>query len=417
MNRRDFLKSALAITALGGAARLAAQTGVQGKAPGEEKQDPRKVTRRRYKNTDLTLPLLGFGMMRLPRNSRGIDEKKAQEMVDMAMAAGANYFDTAWPYHGGQSEIFVGKALKKYPRDSYLLASKLPVWMVRKPEDAERIFNEQLRKCQTKYFDFYLLHALGAARWKTVEQNKLFEFAQRMRDAGKIRKIGFSFHDSPEQLKIIAAAKPWDFALLQINYQDWYDYRSREQYEIVTKLGIPILVMEPLRGGALATLNPAAVKILKTANPKASTASWGLRYAASLPNVLCVLSGMSLPEHVEDNLRTMTPFHPLTENERMTLNSALAAYRKTDSVPCTVCEYCIPCPAGVEIPKVFAAYNQYKINGDDAAFRKALAALPEDGGPDACVDCGACLKKCPQKINIPTRLKQIAAEVKKLPRA
>ncbi len=414
MNRRDFLKSALALTALGGAARLAAQTGAPAGTPSAGKNGSQKVTRRQYKKTDLTLPVLGFGMMRLPRSNGKIDTRTAQKMVDMAMAAGANYFDTAWPYHGGESETFVGNALKKYPRDSYLLASKLPVWLVKKPEDAERIFNEQLRKCRTEYFDFYLLHALGAARWKAVEKFRLFEFAQRMRDAGRIRKIGFSFHDSPEQLKIIAGAKPWDFVLLQINYLDWYDYRSREQYEIVTKLGIPVLVMEPLRGGTLAALNPAAVKILKTANPKASPASWGLRYAASLPNVLCVLSGMSLPEHMEDNLRTMSPFHPLTENERMTLNSALAAYRQTDSVPCTVCEYCIPCPAGVEIPRVFAAYNQYKISGDGAAFRKTIAALPEDGGPDACVNCEACLKKCPQKIDIPTRLKRVAAELKKL---
>ncbi len=414
MNRRDFLKSALAITTLGTVTRIAAQTGLAAdQSPAPAGENPQKVTRRRYKNTDLTLPVLGFGMMRLPRQNGSIDYKTAQKMVDMAMAAGANYFDTAWPYHGGQSETFVGDALKKYPRDSYLLASKLPIWGIKKEADAERIFNEQLRKCRTDHFDFYLLHALNNSSWDTVERFKLFEFAQRMQKAGKIRKIGFSFHDSPETLQKIAAAKPWDFVLLQINYFDWYNYRSREQYEIVTKLGIPVLVMEPVRGGSLATLNPAAVKILKTANPKASPASWALRYAASLPNVLCVLSGMSLPEHMEDNLRTMTPFKPLTDNERMTLNSALAAYRKTNSVPCTVCEYCIPCPVGVEIPKVFAAYNQYKVSGDRATLKKTLAALPEDGGPSACIACGVCLKKCPQKINIPTRLKQIAAELKK----
>lgn len=413
MNRRDFLKSALTITALGTVSRLAAQAGLAKPASVPAETNPGKVTRRSYKNTALTLPVLGFGMMRLPRKGNGIDYATAQKMVDMAMASGANYFDTAWPYHGGESETFVGKALRKYPRDSYLLASKLPIWAIKSEADAERIFKEQLRKCNTDYFDFYLLHALNGSRWKTVERFKLFEFAERMRKAGKIRKIGFSFHDSPEQLRTIAAAKPWDFALLQINYFDWYNYRSKEQYEIVTKLGIPILVMEPIRGGSLATLNPAATKILKTANPKASTASWALRYAASLPNVLCVLSGMSTPAHMEDNLRTMSPFRPLTATERMTLDSALAAYRKTDSVPCTVCEYCIPCPVGVEIPKVFAAYNQYKISGDRAALNKTLASLPEDGGPSACISCGVCLKKCPQKINIPARLKQIAAELKK----
>ena len=412
MNRREFLKSAAAAIVLTAAGGLLNHPCMAAGSTPAAKTGAR-ITRRRYKNTDLTLPLLGFGTMRLPQKNGRIDETAAQKLIDRAMEAGLNYFDTAWPYHGGKSETFVGKALKKYPRDSYLLADKLPLWSIRSVKEAERIFEQQLKKCQTEYFDFYLLHALNKSTWNTVQKHDLFHFVQKMRDQGKIRKIGFSFHDSPELLKTIASAHPWDFTLLQINYLDWYNYHSKEQYEIVTELGIPVLVMEPLRGGTLSSLNPTASKILKTADPDASIASWAFRYVASLPNVLCVLSGMTLMEHLEDNIQTFTDFKPLTDSERLTLNSALAAYRQTDSSPCTACRYCVPCPACVQIPEVFGIYNQYKISGDHAAFQKALAALPEEGGPEYCVDCNACLKKCPQHINIPAELKKVLAESQK----
>lgn len=410
MNRREFLKSAAAVVAFGVTGGLMGQSRM-GSGDGANKTDG-QITRRRYKNSDLTLPLLGFGTMRLPQKNGKIDVEAGKLLIDRAMAAGLNYFDTAWPYHDGESETFVGNALRKYPRESYILADKLPIWSIKSVSDADRIFHEQLKKCRTDYFDFYLLHALNRSSWETVKRCNLFEFAEQMRGEGKIRKIGFSFHDTPDVLKEIAAAKPWDFALLQINYMDWYNYHSKEQYEIVTGHGIPILVMEPLRGGALARLNPQAIQILKTANPEASTASWAFRYAASLPNVLCVLSGMNLMEHLEDNIRTFTPFNPLTDSERLTLNSALAAYRLTDSIPCTACRYCVPCPAGVMIPEIFGLYNQSKLSGDTVEFQRAVAALPEDGGPDACVDCEACLRKCPQHINIPSELRKVLAAAK-----
>ena len=409
MNRRDFLKSAAAAVALGAAGGLiTARCIAADKAPVKPRGP--QLTRRRYKNTNLMLPLLGFGTMRLPQKNGGIDDSTAQKMVDRAMEAGLNYFDTAWPYHGGESETFVGNALRKYPRDSYYLADKLPVWSIGSLREAEQIFERQLRKCRTEYFDFYLLHALNGSGWRTVQEHKLFEFAERMRQEGKIRRIGFSFHDSPELLNTIAAAHPWDFVLLQINYLDWYQYRSREQYEIATKLGIPVMVMEPLRGGTLASLTPAAAQILRTAVPEASTASWAFRYVASLPNVITVLSGMSEMAHLEENIGTFAPFKPLTDRERLTLDSALAAYRKTDSIPCTACAYCIPCPAGVEIPRIFGAYNQYKISGNRETLEKTLAALPAGSGPAGCVTCGKCVTHCPQKINIPEQLKKIQRE-------
>ena len=234
-----------------------------------------------------------------------------------------------------------------------------------------------------------------------------------MQKEGKIRHVGFSFHDTPDVLKTIAEAHPWDFVQLQINYLDWHNYRSREQYEIVTKLGIPVIVMEPLRGGTLATLTPEATKILKTSAPDASPAEWAFRYVASLPNVICVLSGMNRMDHLKENLRVYSPFRPLSDSERLTLASALAAYQKVDSVPCTACNYCVPCPAEVAIPRVFGAYNQYKIDGNFAGFKKTIDALPNEGGPASCVSCGVCLKKCPQKIDIPSQMKRIAAELKK----
>ena len=276
-----------------------------------------------------------------------------------------------------------------------------------------RSFQEQLRKCRTGYFDFYLLHALNRGNWETVKRCGLYDFVRRMQKEGKIRYVGFSFHDSPDVLKTIAEAHPWDFVQLQINYLDWHNYRSREQYEIVTKLGIPVIVMAPLRGGTLATLTPEATKILTTSAPDASPADWAFRYVASLPNVICVLSGMNRMDHLKENLRVYSPLRPLSDSERLTLASALAAYQKVDSVPCTACNYCVPCPVEVAIPRVFGAYDQYKIDGNFAAFKKAIDALPNEGGPASCVSCGVCLKKCPQKIDIPTQMKRIAAELKK----
>lgn len=330
MNRRDFLKSAFALAAFSRIAGLSAKAGPDG----DKSSDcvtAGQVTRRRYRNTAMTVPLIGFGTMRLPTiggDMKKIDYAVTERMIDAAMKAGCNYFDTAYMYHGGESEICMGKVLKKYPRDSYYLASKMPVWFAKNRAGVERLFNEQLRKCQTEYFDFYMLHSLDSGKWAAVQKYGALEFLLKMKEQGKIRKLGFSFHDSPEVLKTIVKAHPWDFAQIQLNYLDWTLYRSKEQYEIVTEAGIPVIVMEPLRGGALARLSPDAVSILKNADPKASTASWGFRWCATLPNVLCILSGMSLPEHVEDNMRTFMPFVPLSDKEKNTLELALAAYRK-----------------------------------------------------------------------------------------
>lgn len=416
MDRREFLKSALAFTALSSVAKLSSVTSAEN-TDKSANNNIAQVTRRPYKNTTLTLPLLGFGMMRLPQispDNSAIDYATTEKMIASAMAAGINYFDTAYMYHDGLSEKYAGDLLTKYPRNSYYLANKMPVFMASSADDVERIFNEQLQRCKTDYFDFYLLHALDAGNWETAKKFRAYEFLSKMKAAGKIRQLGFSFHDTPEVLQEIANAQPWDFALLQLNYLDWELYRSREQYEIMTALGIPVMVMEPLRGGSLASLNPQATAILQASNKTASNASWALRYVASLPNVICVLSGMSLPEHVENNIATFAPFSPLNNAERETIAQALIAYRQALAVPCTACRYCLPCPVGVDIPRIFGHFNQYKGNGNAWLLTNNYNSMSAESRADKCVSCNKCISHCPQKIDIPKALKMVDAEIKKL---
>ncbi len=412
MKRRDFLKATLTLAALSPLAKLSAkETPDENKTSDIIKGEP--VTRRPYKNTGLTVPLLGFGMMRLPRtpDGNGIDYATAEKMVARAMEAGLNYFDTAYMYHGGKSQVFVGDVLSKYPRDSYYLANKMPPNSATTIENVEKIFNEQLEVCKTPYFDFYLVHALNDNLWEKHKSIGTYEFLKKMQKEGKIRKLGFSFHDTPEVLQKIVNDKEWEFAQIQLNYLDWELYKSKEQYEILEKAGIPAIIMEPLRGGALSTLNPVASEILKNANPNVSVSSWALRYVGSLPNVLVILSGMTLPEHLEDNIKTFTPFVPLNDKERETLNLALAAYRKSLAVPCTACRYCMPCPFGVDIPTMFGNYNQYKIANNKHQFKRNYAQLGK-ANADSCAACGLCKTKCPQKLDIPELLKKVAAEAK-----
>lgn len=412
MNRRDFLKSALTVAALAPLIRLEGKAG----ADGDKSSDfvtGKQVTRRRYKNTALTLPMLGFGMMRLPQRKRRIDLAAAKKLFARALKSGVNYFDTAYFYHDGQSEKCVGEILSQFPRDSFYLADKMPVRAVRKAEDVERIWNEQLARCKVDYFDFYLLHNLNRDRWEDVRRFKIYEFLKERQKEGRIRKLGFSFHDEPEVLKTIAEAHEWDFAQIQLNYLDWTLYRSKEQYEILTSRGIPVVVMEPLRGGALATLNPEANAIFKAAAPNASVASWAFRYVGSLDNVICILSGMNKMEHLEENIATFTDFKPLSTAERETVEAALAAYRKSAAIPCTACRYCMPCPAGVEIPRIFGLYNHARTTGNFRQFQMIYDKFDEDSKASACVNCGACLKKCPQKIDVPAELRKIAARFEK----
>ncbi len=368
---------------------------------------------RTYKTEGPELTLLGLGCMRLPTKAEGdktvIDEEKALAMVDVAYKSGINYYDTAYFYHDGASESFMGKALARYPRESLHIATKMPISFLKEEADLERIFNEQLDKLQTDYFDFYLCHALSADGFAKMEKLGTYEFLARKKAEGKIRRLGFSFHDSPEVLKTIVDAHEWDFVQIQLNYLDWEMQRAGEQYQVLTDAGLPVVVMEPVRGGALADLGEEGNAVLKAARPNWSPASWALRYVASLPNVMMVLSGMSSMEQLTDNIATFgDDFAPLTEAEQAVLAEALAAFRKRTFVPCTGCKYCSECPMSIDIPTVFTRYNQYALHKHAPAFAKHLEALPEGSRPADCLSCGLCAERCPQHIAIPELMSRIA---------
>ncbi|MFA5006670.1 MAG: aldo/keto reductase [Candidatus Izemoplasmatales bacterium] len=370
------------------------------------------VKETRFKGIERNPSLLGFGCMRLPVLEPGkpeIDEELALKMIDFAYAHGVSYFDTAYPYHHGLSEPFVGRALAKYPRESFFLATKMPGWLVHSREDAERYFQEQLSRCQVEYFDFYLCHALGEENFKPYQIPGVMAFLDEMKAAGRIRHLGFSFHDTPDVLEKIIHARQWDFVQLQLNYLDWDLQDAKRQYEIVAAAGLPVIVMEPVRGGLLATLSPEAAGVFRTADPAASLASWAIRYAASKDQVMVVLSGMSDAAQVEDNVRTMSAFRPLGAEEEAVVGNALEAFLKNRTIPCTGCRYCMPCPNGVDIPRLFRIHNEYAINRRKRAFVSAYEELAPESRADRCVWCGECLTHCPQKIMIPERMQEIAS--------
>jgi predicted aldo/keto reductase-like oxidoreductase len=353
--------------------------------------------------------------MRLPVRSaqHEIDRERAQEMVDYAIARGINYFDTAYMYHDGQSEQFIGEALAKHPRRRFHLASKMPVVFVKSEADAERIFEEQLRKCQVDYFDFYLIHNLGEEHLRIMEAHRVYEIVREKQKEGKIRHLGFSFHGRPDTLSEIVNRYEWEFAQIQLNYMDWELQNAEEQYRILQEKGLPVIVMEPVRGGALARLCEESVRIFRDARPQASAASWAIRYAASLPGVLTVLSGMSDMVQMQDNIATVEHFKPLDEQEYAVIEKALAAYRRSAAIPCTACRYCMDCPQGVDIPGVFAVYNNYLAGISNRramnklVFNMEYSILGEEKQAHHCISCGQCAGQCPQEIDIPRRMETV----------
>ena len=373
------------------------------------------MQKRRYKKTEQEVSLLGFGTMRLPvegDDAKNILAGEVQKMVDYAIANGVNYFDTAYFYHEGVSENFIGEALKKHPRESFYLADKLPAWMVKEDADVERIFYDQLKKCQVDHFDFYLAHALNEKGFKKFMRHQGYEVLRNLQKEGKIGQLGFSFHDTPAVLEEIVNTYDWDFAQIQLNYLDWEEQDAKRQYEILTQKGLPVIVMEPVRGGTLADVNPAAKKIFEAADPSVSVASWAIRYAASLPNVLTVLSGMTNLSQVEDNVKTIANFTPLSKEEYDVVARALAAQRQPGAIPCTACRYCMDCPEGIDIPGLFALYNQYHAEDEGKPFKEQYAALDEKARASSCITCGKCSTHCPQTIDIPKWMETIAAFAK-----
>lgn len=373
---------------------------------------------RLFKKTGDEVSLLGLGNMRLPttdgvEGGGAIDFELSKNLIDAALAGGVNYFDTAYGYHAGKSEAFVGEALvARHPRQSFFLASKLPMWLIKSREDALRILDEQLARCQTDYFDFYLFHSMCQDYMEAFESLGLYDLLKEKQAEGVIRNLGFSFHDTPEVLERLCSAHAWDFAQIQFNYLDQPINRAEEQYAVLEKHGIPCVVMEPVRGGRLADLGPESNAVLKAELPDASIASWAMRWVAAHQNVLCILSGMSNLEQLQDNLATLSNPQPLTAGQQAALEKAVAILRQYNIVPCTKCRYCMPCPSGVNIPGMLEMWNEHVFDTGNIGIRQDYAKWPITEKAHNCVACRKCEKICPQKLPIIQLMKDIHARGK-----
>ena len=365
---------------------------------------------------------LGLGCMRFPvleGDSKQIDKQAVCRMFDAFLEAGFTYVDTAYPYHGGQSELAVKECLvQRHPRDSFLLADKLPMVRVKEAADLPRFFQEQLEKCGVEYFDYYLLHNLGRESYATAQRTDAFGYLQQIKAQGKAKNVGFSFHDSADVLERILTDHPEvDFVQLQINYFDWesISVQSRLCLEVANRHHIPVVVMEPVKGGGLADPIPAVKALLEQAGPGKSPASWAVRFAASQPGVFMVLSGMSNQAQLEDNMGYMADFVPLTEGEQDLLLRCAGMIRETGAVQCTACQYCVEdCPMQINIPALFAVWNTANDlaarNFPTMHYQRAVAGRGKAGD---CIGCKACEGHCPQHLPIASLMQDISAKFDK----
>ena len=364
---------------------------------------------------DLTkIPKLGFGLMRLPEKDGAIDVERVNSMVDKYMNAGMNYFDTAYIYHGGHSEEAAREALvKRYPRESFMLATKLPIWEVKQESDVERIFNDQLNKTSAGYFDFYLLHSIEEANYDSYEKYDCFTWGLKKKEAGFIKHFGFSFHGSPELLEKVLDKHPeMEFVQIQLNYLDRTNpvVQSQRLYDILHKRNIPMIIMEPVRGGMLAKMQPEIEAKFKSVRPNDSVASWALRYVGSLEGVVTILSGMSSEEQMDDNIRTFTNFEALTPDEFKVVDEVTEEILRIPQIGCTACKYCTDgCPMKISIPDVFRTVNTLRRYPDDWRAKNFYSGLVNRSGKASdCVACGQCESVCPQHLSIIELLKEAA---------
>lgn len=372
-----------------------------------------QITRRKYK--DITVPLLALGCMRLPMRGNNIDMEELDKMVEYCMQKGANYFDTAYMYVNSQSEIAMGKVLKKYKREDFILADKSPIYKMKTKDDVRKIFDEQLKKCQVEYFDFYMCHNINLNTVDTYRKVDMYNELLKLKKEGKIKYLGFSFHGTPDILREVVKEHKWDFAQLQINYLDWDVIKGKEQYEIVQNENIPVIVMEPLRGGGLVNLSKKALDKLKEKLPNETPASFGLRWAAGRENVITVLSGMSNLEQVKENIETFVNYKPITESENSLGLELSKIIQSQGEINCTACKYCLEvCPRKINIPAIFQLHNSYKQNKNKSVYSLYYNTLAESEKADKCIDCKLCNKNCPQNLNIPDLLKKIDKEIKEL---
>lgn len=366
------------------------------------------------RNRMLSNSKLGFGLMRLPKDKQGqIKLDEVQRMVDSYMERGFNYFDTAYVYEGSE-EAIRQTLVEKYPRDVYTLADKLPAWKLTCQEDVERIFQESLNRTGVDYFDFYLLHSVEKSHYPTYEKYQCFDFIQEMKKQGKIKYMGFSFHDDADFLdKVLTEHPEIDFVQLQLNYLDWENevIQSRRNYEVARKHHKPIIVMEPIKGGTLASFSDDIEKIYKDYAPQKSIASWALRYVASLDGVMTILSGMSNAQQMNDNLDTMTHFEKINDKEARLIKQVTDQVLSYPTIPCTKCRYCTPgCPMHIQIPDLFTAYNSAKMYGENRRYDTYYKdhSTGDYQPAKACIACGQCESVCPQHLEIISLLKEVS---------
>jgi len=373
------------------------------------------MEKRKMEKLGAEVSLLGFGCMRFPVTADGsIDEPLAERMIDRAMEAGVNYFDTAYPYHGRKSEPFVGRVLSKYDRSSFYLATKLPCWKVDKLEDVDALFQEQLESLRVDYIDFYLVHALNKGRFDKFVSLGGIQRLEELKAEGKIRHLGFSFHDKYEVFEEILCYRDWDFCQIQLNYMDINEQAGLRGYRLTEERGVPLIVMEPVKGGSLAAFADDITEKFRALDPDASTASFALRWVGSLPNVKVVLSGMSTMEQVEDNLKTFEDFRPLSEQEGRVIEEVVALINSRVKSGCTGCRYCMPCPAGVDIPGNFKVWNTYHMYQNYNMVKHAWEnGLGEEKQAKNCVKCGKCEAACPQKLSIREDLAKVQEDLDK----
>lgn len=442
MDRRDFLKIVGISTATGAATlygckpktETAAASGELGPVPTD------KMTYRGYPSLgDDKVSILGYGCMRWPTipnpEGRGeiIDQDAVNELVDYALAHGVNYFDTSPVYVQGWSEKSTGIALKRHPRESYYIATKLSNFSNASRENSMAMYRHSFEELQVDYIDYYLLHSVGNGR--TLKQryidNGMMDFLMEERKAGRIRRLGFSFHGSQEGFDEMLSYHDqyhWDFVQIQLNYVDWNESNAKGLYESLEKYQIPGIIMEPLLGGRLSKLPDHIVGRLKQKSPESSVASWAFRFAGTPKMILTVLSGMTYMEHLQDNIRTYSPLVPLTEEEKEFLYETGRLIKQYPTIPCNDCKYCMPCPYGIDIPAILVHYNKCVNEGNipesqqDENYRKARQAflvgydrsVPKLRQANHCIGCNQCSKHCPQRINIPRQLHRIDDFVEKL---
>ncbi len=369
----------------------------------------------------------GFGMMRLPQTDEKdptkVDIEQVKQMVDVYVANGGKYFDTAHPYHNGVSEKVLKEAVvERYPREDIIITTKLPIFSVNKEEDMEKFFNEQLEKCGVDYFDYYMIHNINEMTHHAVYDFDSFEFVRQKKREGKIKNMGFSFHDKPEALiEALEAFPDCDFVQLQINYLDWTSstIESQKCYEIATQYNKPVIVMEPVKGGALANLLESAEKIFKDYDKTSENVSWALRFCNDLDNVFMILNGVSSLEQMKSSIDIFKDIKPLNEEEHELISKVRDIVNDLTPIKCTECNYCIEhCPVNIPISKYFSIYNTGYINkmqkGDPvnaAVSYLVLAESEENGAANECIECGSCEKYCPQHLEIPELLKDVDKEL------